>query len=39
MARPLKRNDYLVIAVSVLFMIAALTVTYMDGSRFYNPFI
>ncbi len=39
MARPLKRNDYLVIAVSVLFMIVALTITYMDGSRFYNPFV
>ena len=39
MARPLKRNDYLVIAVSVLFMIGALTITYMDGSRFYNPFV
>ena len=39
MARPLKRNDYLVIAVSVLFMIVALTITYIDGSRFYNPFV
>lgn len=39
MARPLKRNDYLVIAISVLFMIVALTITYMDGSRFYNPFV
>jgi len=39
MARPLKRNDYLVIAFSVLFMIIALVVTYADGSRFYNPFI
>lgn len=33
-ARPLKRNDYLAIIVSVLFMIVALYITYMDGSRF-----
>ncbi len=39
MARPLMRNDYLVIACSVLFMVVALTITYMDGSRFYNPFV
>ncbi|MCR5595725.1 MAG: energy-coupling factor transporter transmembrane protein EcfT [Lachnospiraceae bacterium] len=39
MARPLKRNDYITIAVSVLFMIIALVITYADGSRFYNPFI
>ncbi len=39
MARPLKRNDYLTIIVSILFMTAALIITYADGSRFYNPFI
>lgn len=39
MARPLKRNDYIAIAVSVLFMVVALYITYKDGSRFYNPFV
>jgi len=37
MGRPLKKNDYISIAVVVVFAIMALTVTYMDGSRFYNP--
>lgn len=39
MGRPLKRNDYLVIFVVVLFSIVALSITYADGNRFYNPFI
>lgn len=39
MGRELKRNDYLVIAFSVIFAAAALTITFMDGSRFYNPFV
>ena len=39
MARPLKKNDIAVIAASIAFMIAALIITYADGSRFYNPFI
>ena len=39
MGRPLKRNDFIVLTVSVLFMIVALTITYADGSRFYNPFV
>lgn len=38
-ARPLKSSDYAVMIISVLFMAAALAVTYADGSRFYNPFI
>lgn len=36
--RPLKRNDYLVLAFSVIFSAVALYVTFKDGSRFYNPF-
>lgn len=36
--KPLKRNDYLVILVTVVFVVAALMITFWDGSRFYNPF-
>lgn len=39
MGRPLKRNDYIVIVLSILFAAAALYITYADGSRFYNPFV
>ncbi len=39
MGRPLKRNDYIVIVVSILFAAAALYITYADGGRFYNPFV
>ena len=38
-AKPLKRNDWLVIAFTVVFAAAALIITYHDGNRFYNPFI
>lgn len=38
MGVPLKRNDYLTIAATVVFAAAALAVTYYDGNRFYNPF-
>ncbi len=38
-AKPLKRNDYLTIAFSLIITIAALTITFWDGSRFFNPFI
>lgn len=37
--KPLKKNDYLTIIVSVIFAAAALTITFWDGSRFYNPFM
>lgn len=37
--RPLKRNDYIVLAFSVIFSAFALYITFRDGSRFYNPFI
>ena len=37
--RPLLRNDYAVLAFSVLFMAASLILTFYDGSRFYNPFL
>lgn len=38
MEKKLERNDYLTIGFVILFMIAALVITYADGSRFYNPF-
>lgn len=36
--RRLERNDYLTLAFVLLFVIVSLTVTFWDGSRFYNPF-
>ena len=39
MGRKLQRNDYLCIALVLGFAVAALVVTYHDGSRFYNPFV
>lgn len=37
--KPLKRNDYLTLAVTVVCMAVALVVTFADGNRFYNPFV
>lgn len=39
MGRPLKKNDYLTIAFTVVFTVAALVITFKNGSRFYNPFV
>lgn len=39
MGHPLKRNDYLTIGFTVVFTVAALFVTFRNGSRFYNPFV
>lgn len=39
MAKKLERNDYLVIAFTILFSVVALVITYADGNRFYNPFL
>ena len=39
MARPLKRNDVIVMVTMLICMVIALVITYSDGSRFYNPFI
>lgn len=38
MAKKLTKSDYLTIGFVVVFMVAALCVTFADGSRFYNPF-
>lgn len=37
-ARNLKKADYLIIIFTVIFSAAALTVTFWNGSRFWNPF-
>ncbi|MGI6106334.1 MAG: energy-coupling factor transporter transmembrane component T family protein [Lachnospiraceae bacterium] len=37
--KKLKRNDYLVLAFTVIFSVWALVFTYYDGSRFWNPFL
>ena len=39
MGRKLARNDYLAIAVVIAFTATALVITYIDGNRFYNPFL
>lgn len=36
--KKLGRNDYLVLAFTLLFCITALVITFRNGSRFYNPF-
>ena len=38
-AKPLKKNDYIVLIVTVVFTVAALIITFRNGSRFYNPFV
>ncbi len=38
MEKKLTKSDYLTIGFVIVFMIAALGVTFADGSRFYNPF-
>ncbi len=38
-ARSLKKADYLIIIASILFTVAALTITFWNGNRFWNPFI
>lgn len=38
-ARPLKKNDYIVLIVTVIFTVTALVITFHNGSRFYNPFM
>lgn len=38
MGKKLTKSDYAAIIAVVAFMVAALAVTFADGSRFYNPF-
>lgn len=39
MGRPIKKADVAVIVVTVVFCVAALIITFADGSRFWNPFM
>ncbi len=38
-AKPLKKNDYFTLLFVICFAVIALSITFMDGSRFYNPFL
>lgn len=37
--KALKKNDYITLCFVVIVSAAALVITFMDGSRFYNPFL
>ena len=39
MGKPLSRNDYFALAFVIVFVIAAMVITFHDGNRFYNPFL
>ncbi|MCD7863426.1 MAG: energy-coupling factor transporter transmembrane protein EcfT [Lachnospiraceae bacterium] len=39
MARPQKRNDWLVIGFGVLLLALSAVITFWDGDRFFNPFM
>ena len=39
MGKKLETIDYVVIVVTLVLAVVALTYTYMDGNRFYNPFL
>lgn len=39
MGKKLTQSDYLTIGFAAVFMVAALCITFADGSRFYNPFL
>lgn len=37
--KELEKNDYIVLAVTIIFSVVAFIITFHDGSRFYNPFV
>lgn len=37
--KALKRNDYIVITVTIILSVVAMYITFKNGSRFYNPFV
>lgn len=39
MQRKLTRNDWIAIGLAIIVLVVDLTVTFWDGSRYYNPFI
>ena len=38
-ASKFKRNDYIFIIISIILLVISLVLNYINGSRFYNPFI
>lgn len=38
-ARPFTKNDYIAIAFVAILFVISIAMTYINGSRFYNPFI
>lgn len=38
-AKPFMKNDYIVLAIGVVLLVASLVITFYDGNRFYNPFV
>ncbi|MBE5777174.1 MAG: energy-coupling factor transporter transmembrane protein EcfT [Clostridiales bacterium] len=39
MQRPFKRNDLIAIGIGCLLLVFSITVTVLNGSRFFNPFV
>lgn len=39
MGKSLTVNDYVVIALTIVFAVVAMVVTFSNGTRFYNPFV
>ena len=37
--RPFVKRDYIAVAIVILILIASFIITFIDGSRFYNPFL
>ncbi len=38
-AKPLKKNDWVALTFTVIFCAGAFIITFINGSRFYNPFV
>ncbi|SFL19212.1 energy-coupling factor transport system permease protein [Lachnospiraceae bacterium KH1T2] len=38
-AKPLKKNDWVALTFTVIFCVGAFIITFINGSRFYNPFV
>jgi energy-coupling factor transport system permease protein len=38
LAKPLKRNDYLALLLVILLCAAGISLLFINGGRFYNPF-
>ena len=38
-ARPFAKTDYVIVGISLLFIIAAIALNWVNGGRFFNPFV